>query len=66
MHLLKFVVNNLTYYSSNITQEVERKCFPRSIALLNGRIEWIVHQAGFFPHVNDPLGKVCERTPLVC
>ena len=24
--------------------------------LLNGRIGWV-----FFSHVNDPLGKVCER-----
>ena len=35
MHLLKLVVNNLTYYSSNITQELREKM---SIALLNGRI----------------------------
>ena len=26
------------YYSSNITREVERKCIPQSIALLNGRV----------------------------
>ena len=51
-------VNNLTYYPSNITQEL--KCIPRSIALLNGRIAWIIHQAGYF--FRDPLGKVCEKS----
>ena len=35
-------------YSSNMAQEVKRKCIPLSIALLNGRI---AHQAGYF---NDP------------
>ena len=29
-----------------------------SIALLNGRMHRV---RVFFPHVNDPLGKVCEK-----